>query len=509
MTHFLRFLIVAAVALPHMVAAQSSEPLSAIDWLSDVIQPGAGVTAPGGETDISRDASIDDVSVTSIGAPQPDAIGLLPAHVTGFSPQLWRGSSAKTAANRLRAIPLDQVPAMQDILYRLLLAELEPPADADASAQLLLARVDLLLALGAVDQAQALTNILTNPSPELFRRIFDISLLLRQEDESCASLRRRPGLSPTFQARIYCLARSGDWSAAALSLETGRALGFVSEDEDPLLAEFLELGLADETVGLPVPSRPTPLEFRMYEAIGRPLPTLNLPRAFAHTDLHSATGWKNQIEAAERLVQTGAIDMNQLLGLYRAQRPAASGGVWDRAAAIQSLDGALLAQSPDVLGAAMGLAMQAMQEVELEVPFARAFCPKLSDRAVGPAAQLMHKAICGLAGRWDEPPVSAEGLSSQLIEIASLSGFQGAPARNLQDAIARGFAHKGVPTRLQSLVSEGRQGEALLRVFEMVESGANGDLDELVDALGFLRAIGLDDLATRTAVEIVLLDRRG
>ena len=46
------------------------------------------------------------------------------------------------------------------------------------------------------------------------------------------------------------------------------------------------------------------------EAIGTPLPTAPLPLAFAHSDLRHTAGWKARIEAAERLVRTGAVSAN-------------------------------------------------------------------------------------------------------------------------------------------------------------------------------------------------------
>ena len=68
---------------------------------------------------------------------------------------------------------------------------------------------------------------------------------------------------------------------------------------------------------------------------------LSLPLAFTYADLSDNAGWKAQIEAAERLSRAGAIAPNLLLGLYTSQKPAASGGVWDRVAAFQGLDTAV------------------------------------------------------------------------------------------------------------------------------------------------------------------------
>ena len=501
----------AALAIGAAAPGYSETPLSAIDWLSDSIRqpPAAAQAAPAG---VATNAAPETVSVSQIGGPSADALGLLPASVSGLAPDLWAHSSASSIADRLRSDRSDLLPAMQDLFYLLLLAELEPPADSGAEPELLLARIDTLLALGALDQAAALVEIAGSPAPELFRRAFDISLLLGTEDKTCGILRDTPAISPTFPARIFCLARGGDWAGAALSLDTGRALGYVTEEEDALLVHFLELGLDDADAPLTIPIRPSPLEFRMYEAIGRPLPTTSLPRAFAHTDLHRTSGWKSQIEAAERLARSGAIDANRLLVLYTERKPAASGGVWDRAAAIQALDAALLAGDTVVLSLALEQAWAAMKSVELEMPFARAYCDRLGGRVLGSAANDLRFSICMLSGVRNGrlvPPANPSAQQEFMLALHSGDLPATRPSDPLEAAIHLGLSRTGMPVRLQSLMQENREGEAILRAIDLFVNGASGDFDELADALTFFRAVGLEDTARNGAIQLLLLERMG
>ncbi len=377
---------------------------------------------------------------------------------------------------------------------------------------MLLARIDALLALGALEQANALVELAGPPTPEIFRRAFDISLLLGTEDKTCATLRNTPALSPTFPARVFCLARGGDWAGAALSLDTGRALGFLSSDEEALLIHFLELGLDDVDAPLTIPTRPSPLEFRMFEAIGRPLPTGSLPRAFAQTDLHRSSGWKSQIEAAERLAASGAIDTNRLLALYTDRKPSASGGVWDRAAAIQALDAALFTRDGAVLSTALVQAWAAMKQVELEVPLARAYCDRLVGRSLTDAAQSIRLDMCLMAGAHTgrlSLPADPSEAQTFAYALARDELPEAVPDDRLLAAIHQGFTETGIPVRLQSLMNEHREGEAMLRAIDMFISGGTGDLDELTDALSFFRAVGLEDAARLGAIQLILLDRRG
>ncbi|HHB80666.1 MAG TPA: hypothetical protein ENK83_02810, partial [Aliiroseovarius sp.] len=361
-------------------AFAQNAPMSAIDWLSDsVATPAQPIVAPPAlpdEPGVTTGVKVDAVSVTPLGRPLPDAVGILPAVVTGLPANLWGPSRPGDVARAIRREDADMLPALRDMLYTLLLAELNPPeAPGSTGYDIFLARVDKLLELGAVEQAEALLARAGPDNPEIFRRWFDAALLLGTENQICEVMRATPELSPTFTARAFCLARGGDWNAAVLTLGTGRALGFISEEEDALLARFLDPDLFEGEPPLPVPSAPSPLEFRMFEAIGQAIPTTGLPLAFAQADLRANIGWKARIEAAERLARAGAVPENQLLGLYTERRAAASGGVWDRVAAVQAVDQALKANDTQTLTAILPEAWQQMQLSELEVPFACIFGP--------------------------------------------------------------------------------------------------------------------------------------
>ncbi|MDO5643247.1 MAG: hypothetical protein Q4G26_12810, partial [Paracoccus sp. (in: a-proteobacteria)] len=159
-------------------------------------------------------------------------------------------------------------------------------------------------------------------------------------------------------ARIYCLALGGDWDAAALLFTGARALGFIDEATAELMARYLDDASAEISDQLEPPEPMTPLAFRLHEAIGQPLPTGDLPLAYAWTDLSERSGWKAQLEAAERLARAGSLPAPILHQLYSAQRPAASGGVWERAAAVQALDAALATGDGARIGAALLAAFQ-------------------------------------------------------------------------------------------------------------------------------------------------------
>lgn len=495
-----------ALALP----AAAQEPLSAIDWLSRSVAEPPVAIAPVPQAAEPESGSI---TVAPIEGTNLDAVGLLPPSATGLPPELWGATPTTDLARMIRAERVDTLPAIQGLLFTLLLAELAPPADSDGSGALFLARIDKLLDLGALDPALALLERTAPPRPEPFRRWFDIALLLGEEDRACALMRDNAQIAPTFPARVFCLARGGDWNAAALSLSTGAALGRIDPAMEELLARFLDPELAEGAPPLPPPPRPSPLVLRMMEAIGQPLSTATLPVAFANADLRSNTGWKTRIEAAERLARMGSLPANRLLGLYTEQRPAASGGVWDRVAAIQRLDTALTARDPVAVAAALPEAWAQMEKMELEVPFATLYGAALARLPLRGSAGALAFRIGLLSEDFEEVAASRraeDGIELFLAGVArgDLQGL--APPNQMGGAIRAAFvpfAQPG-PEAAQKLAN-GRIGEALLVAIDQVTEGAKGDLRDVTEGLVVLRRVGLETAARRAALELMLLERRG
>lgn len=491
-------------------------PLSAIDWLSDTIarppetQPGEGgfgVTAPG---------QPETITTTPLAERNLDAVGVLPPEVTGLDRRLWAASSVAVLGERIRAERPEAVPALRDLLQTLMLAELDPPADASGAGDFLLVRIDKLLELGALEAADALAAASGPPTPDLFRRSFDIALLLGTEDAACERQRALPGLTPTFSARVFCMARGGDWQAAELVLNTARALGQITAEEDAMLQRFIAPELYEDEAPLSVPERLSPLVLRMLEAIGEPVSSTGLPLAFAHGDLTPATGWKARLEAAERLARAGAIAPGQLFEIYSERMPAASGGVWERVEAVQRFETALAAGDPGAVGASLPRVWSGMAAVELEVPFAETHAAALQRLPLtGPQGQLAFR--IALLGRDYEAAaqarVPADDDEAFLIGLARGSLAVPSPPEALARAIAPVFAAGGSlpPPSPQAgaLLDEARLGEATLWAMDKVMAGVTGDLRGVTEGLALLRRMGLEGTARRAALQLMILERRG
>jgi hypothetical protein len=503
--------IVCAGLASAAAAQDSGGPMSAIDWLSDsVARPVAEPVPP--EPDTAPAVTTQPVSVAPLGEDtRPDAIGILAASVTGLPPDLWGTSRPEDLARRISGLPPDMLPALQALTTTMMIAELDPPVSPDTDGTtLFLARIDKLLEMGALDQADALLSRAGASNAEIFRRWFDVSLLLGEENKLCPVLEETPALSPTYQARIFCLARTGDWNAASLLLGTGSALGLIPDDDKALFTRFLDPDAADGAPDLPLPHHPTPLTYRMFEAIGQAIPTTGLPLAFAHSDLRDNIGWKARIEAGERLARAGAVSDNQLLGLYTERQPAASGGVWDRVAALQKLEANLAAKNRTGTAEALPALWKQLAKAEVEVPISRIHGPELAALALpGEAGDIAFR-MGLLSADYEAVALSARppnAMDKLLAGIAqgNVAGLTAPDERTR--AVLAGFTADGAPVRLASLLDTHRLGEAILRAMTLFTEGMSGDLDKITDALALFRAVGLEDTARRVALEYLILDR--
>ena len=130
-------------------AQESDTPLSAIDWLSlSVEAPIARALEPqvvqSDETPVSGSGASANVTTTSLDTPTADTVGLLSPDVTGLPRDLWSASDQDVLISLIQAASVESLPALQDIMMSLLLAEASPPGGASGEAALFLARICLL-----------------------------------------------------------------------------------------------------------------------------------------------------------------------------------------------------------------------------------------------------------------------------------------------------------------------------------------------------------------------------
>jgi len=502
----MRALVAASGLFLAAESAAQEAPLSAIDWLSRSIEaPDQDTTATQDEAPAVRDASTPTVATRPLSDVSPDNIGLLRPEAAALPRDLWVGSDARHLAALISDHPDHVLPSLQELFRSLLLVSAHPPGGAAPVGTVFQARVDKLLDLGAIETAAALLEQAEIADAPLFRRWFDVALLRGTEQRACVVMQDRFDIAPTQAAQIFCLARLGDWRAAALTLNTYTALGDLAADEEKLLARFLDPDLFE---GAPRPRHPdpvTPLSFRMFEAISAPMNTQALPRAFAHTDLHDTRGWKTQLEAAERLTRAGALPPNVLFALYAAGTPSASGGVWDRAAAMIALEAALAAGDHGAVSQALPNAWQAARAAGVPAAFASEYGRALQAFTLPePTASLVSR-IKLISNNFASVSPTDSALAAQYAGVAQ--GQVNRAARTPQEAaVFAALTDAPPPAHLMVLAQNGQLGEALLLTLARFADRAQSDPRVVTETLAFLRAVGLEDQAIRTGLQYILIE---
>ncbi|WP_299294681.1 hypothetical protein [uncultured Tateyamaria sp.] len=502
----------AGVVIAANAAAQApvSAPLNVIDWLDAQPTPSTPVALPApSEPAVADSARVPSVTVAPLDGEAPKRVGLAPATVTGLPDTLWSGTDGRALAQQVRDMPELRVPALQSLFYTLLLAEALPPADNAADFDL--ARVTALADVGALEPALALMEQ-ANPTQNAahFARYMDLSLLTGTENAACATLRAMPALSPGKAHEVFCAARAGDWDTAVLQLGTSRVLGLIDETQASALERFLDPELYEGEAALPVPSRPDALLFRLYQAIGTPVPTRVWPVVYANADLADTAGWKARIEAAERLARHGALPENRLLGILTHRQPAASGGVWDRVSAVQRFETALRTGSPTAISKTLPTAWRHMRKARLAVPFASLFAEDLSKIVLsGPSADIAFDMLLVSASYESAAQVFPARALRHPLATAVAAGSAPAdttPLIGTAQAIGAAFADAPPDASLIAMAQDGALGDALLRTIALTQLGGAGDVAQLTTGLATLRALGLEDVARRTALQVLLLE---
>lgn len=508
--------------LAGVVNAETNAPLSVIDWLDKPTPhtplphaPAPHKPKPIDEPAVTNSGTAPKITTRSLGAAAPQNVGLVPPAITGMKPDLWAGSDVFTLSKRIKSLPELDLPAANALLFTLLLTETSAPnGSATAQDMLTLARVEKLEQLGAVDPALALAE---QAGAATSRILFDawtqLSLLVGTEDTACDVLSRAPYLTQDASLRIFCAARGGDWDNAMLTYGSAKALSLVRREKLNVLDRFLNPDLFDDAGPLPTPRHMDPLTFRLFETIGEPLPTGPLPRAYAVADLRDIAGWKSQLEAAERLTRTGALPDNHLLGLYTDRKPAASGGVWDHVRAVQRFDTALNTGSVEAITKTLPAAWRQMQKAQLEVSFATSFQARMEDLTLTGTAATIQARMGLLSPAYETVAADMDeeldlGPNTQLLRaVAQGEAPNIAPTAPLPRAIHDAFTAPVANDQWIRMAKSQRLGEALIATLNALRDGARGDSRALRQALGTLRALGLEDTARRSALQILLLER--
>ena len=493
--YFFYFLLLASP-----MAAQT--PLSAIDWLSKANSKFQRSILEIKNVDVEK---TNDIQVSTLNSNEYQAIGLLPIYVTGIPTTIWRNSSFDDLEYSFKTMPTFSYSPIQELVYSLLLAEARPPLNEPSRYAFLEVRLDKLLNYGAVDPAIALIER-ASPVPErMIPQLFDISLLSSNNFPICEPVFQNTENRELQAELIYCYARKGDWLTAHLILQTEKVLGDLTDREISLLSRYLEVDFnVNLTALLPPPESITPLEYRLYEAIGEPIPAEYLPIQFSQSDLSGENGWRAQVIAAERLSLTGAIPENQILGIYTNHSPGASGGMWDRIKVINDLDVAL--DDKENLEESFQDAWKVFKQTNQLTVFAKLFGLRVFEENLSPKSKKIAANLLLLTnnfkiteGYWDPSDIRF-GLTAGDFSNVKVSD-------ETEKIILQIFTEPSMPFLVEQKLNQGKLGEVILNALLQFELGIEGNLKDFSESLSTLNLIGLETTARRAALTHLVLGK--
>ena len=153
-----------------------------------------------------------------------------------------------------------------------------------------------------------------------------------------------------------------------------------------------------------------------------------------------------------------------------------------------------------------------MQTVELEVPLAELFAAKLAKLPLAGEARQIATTLALLSSAYESLVAASTPQTAReafLFGIARGKLDTLAPPDAMGRAISAAFIAPTLPDDIVPLLASGRVGEALLMAMTKINRGTSGDLPQVTAGLATLRKLGLEDVARRTALELMLLERRG
>ncbi len=484
--------------LASQLAAQS--PLSAIDWLSKENSKFKSSISEVKNIDVKK---TNDIQVSTLNSNEYQSIGLLPIYVTGIPSTIWRNSSFDDLEYSFKTLPTFSYSPIQELMYSLLLAEARPPLNEPSRYAFLEIRLEKLLDYGAVDPAIALIER-ASPVPEkMISLLFDISLLSSNNLPICEPVLQNTKNRDLQAELIYCYARKGDWLTAHLILKTEEVLGELSPQEVSLLDRYLEVDFnVDLHALLPPPETITPLEYRLYEAIGEPISAEYLPIQYSQSDLSGENGWRAQVIAAERLSSTGAIPENQILGIYTSRSSGVSGGIWERVKVVNDLDTALVARED--FEQYFQDAWKVFKQANQLTLFAKLFGLRVFDENISPKSKEIAANLLLLTNNfaitdsyWDPSDIRF-GLTTGDFSKVNVSD-------ETEKIILQIFTEPSMPFLFEQKLNQGKLGEVILNALLQFEMGIEGNLKDLSESLSTLNLIGLETTARRAALTHLVL----
>ena len=263
------------------------------------------------------------ILVNQLSSIDPDANGLLSENEGGFPPNFWEGTEWAFVNALMPRMPASSSSAaVRALSERLLVSQAAVPENKPVDTSFISLRVNRLLAMGNVDQALSLLNLVSEErmNEDLSRIKIEATFFNNDNAGACDAVQKAQGKYAGFywsQAQAFCLALSGDHSRAALIAD------LIRERDDAIEPAFftaIDALAGAREQGVAALKSPMALHLAMLRAAKLQVPaeileigTVAVLRAVA---LSPNAELEVRLVAAEMAHRAGALSNEQILRLY-------------------------------------------------------------------------------------------------------------------------------------------------------------------------------------------------
>ncbi|MEE2774255.1 MAG: hypothetical protein VYE27_05030 [Pseudomonadota bacterium] len=495
----------------------AASPQSAIEWLN--ITAGSTQVAAKSEKNTQEVSTSNTViQKTELKTLNFNGIGVIPSEISGINSKIWLQIDQSLLASLIESLPTLQFYNAKSFFKRLLISETDPPKVLDPEERqeiYLLARIDRLIGMGALDEAEELIHQVRPLSKEIFRRWKKIALLGGRLTKLCKELIKTPNLSDDASLRVVCFAKLGDLDTATLVLSTAASLRIIDEKKEALLVYHLDPQFIQINEVKNLSSKFDELEFYLLDQANILETTQALGKPYLYRKLNK-NSFAERIYAAEQLTISQAINGSKLFELYRSSYRDISNGP-EQLALLFELDEALRKPNKIALRNQLVQAISKMYNMRLINPFAEEYALRLAeldmsayDKKLNDMCMKLFLLDGTIPRKWQSFSTTDPYLETafNLLKESELTLNH---ISNFFELIDPSLAsHEGIKKRdflIQVLASpreKERSGQFLLKALHLSSQGQGTEPDDFLRALLILKSINESQLAKSIMIEYLV-----
>ena len=506
------------ITLALVLPVYGMEPTNAIEWFEQTENNKRKIKL---EKDTAKELKPITLIIESDLRPNDfNSFGVIPSKIAGINSDIWQGIDEQTLFHEVKSLPDLHFHAAQTFLKRILISETNPPIptvkDNLGGKLYLIAKLDKLIKIGALEEAETIINQVVPIDHVLFKRLAKISFLTGRLGYMCKKLKEKPTLSRDLAIRVICLSRHNDWDAAALILSSAASLNLLDDNREALLIDYLDPSLVIQNRPKLNNTNFEEIDFYLSNSAKTFKPRLTDSVKYRYFVLINESDPMTKISAAEDLAVKKSINVSTLFDTYRNIKITHSNGLWRRVIAVKNLDQALQRNNEQAVGLALERLIDKMFNENLLFALAPEYYAELASISINESRKEFNDSFAIIFALSGEIPIKwmdyysddkyirvafdvlknntlTESVISDAISLVNPSFIK--PQYTTKTTQSQQASEYEIKTN---------QGLLILRALRKSSKGINTKTSHLYDSLLTLIAVGQPKLAKSILVEYLI-----